>query len=377
MVNNCHDVSNLYKYFQQIDPDGAFFSLQKTLTYNKPLMFITSSRSIGKSTNIGIFCLLDYIKNGYKFIYCRRTKDEMQETCNDFFSNSIRLINEKTDIKIKDFKYHSGDYFIQLEGQEKPEHCGYAKGLSLEGKYKSKPFDNVGTILYDEFLPKYDTQYLGNVSTDPDREPVLMSSLYGSVDREIGNAFRSSTRIIFSGNTATIYNPFFIYYGITPYLYKDGKAKTINPKDKPWVLQRITGVDATKDFKNSILYAISSDSEREYNFNNNTNGADFNTEFISKPHGRYYHMIFLKLDNSIYEAVRGDSDFYIFKYTGQPNDRIITLDFSSFRANDFMLVKQWHTRPDLLLIHDAYNRGCLWFDSVQTKRAFTNYFQLI
>lgn len=376
MINNSHDVSNLYKYLQQINPGGRFFSIEKILTYNKPIMFITSSRSVGKSTNIGAFCLLDFIKNGYKFIYVRRTKDEMQETCQDYFSNAIRLINERTSIKIKDFKYHAGDYFIQLQNDEKPKHCGYAKGLSLEGKYKSKPFDNVGTILYDEFLPKFETQYLGNVLTDPEREPVLMSSLYGSVDREIGNAFRSSTRIIFSGNTSTIYNPFFIYYGITKYLFKDAKAKIINPKNEAWILQRITGVDATADFKNSILYAISSDQEREYNFQN-SGADDFNADFIAKPRGHFSHLTFLKLDGVTYQAVKADQDFYIFKYNGAPNDRVISLDFSSFRSRDFMLVKQWHTRSDLLMIHDAYTRGCLWFDSVQTRRAFSVYFQLI
>ena len=144
--NNTHDVSNLYKYLEMVNKEGKFWSIQKLLTFNKPFMIVTSSRSIGKSTNIACFVILDYLVNGKKWIYLRRTKDEMLETCKDYFNNAIVLINENTEFKIKEIEYKAGDYFITMQGDEEtPMHCGYAMGLSLESKYKSKPFDNVGT----------------------------------------------------------------------------------------------------------------------------------------------------------------------------------------------------------------------------------------
>lgn len=375
-INNCHDVSNLYKFLQDIDPEGLFWSVKPLLTYNKPIMVVTSSRSIGKSTNIAAFLLLDYLKNGYNFIYLRRTRDEMLETCKDYFSNAVRLINEHTVYNIVKVEYKAGDYFIYLEGSERPLHCGYAMGLSLEHKYKSKPFDNVGTILYDEFLPKDKSKYLGNLEKDPDKEPRLFNSLYGSVDRELGTAFKNSTRVILSGNTETIYNPFFISWSIAEYLFKDSKAKIINPKDKPWVLQRVDKVKATENFKESLLYAISTEKDKEYNFNNGT-GNDFDNAWIETPPKRSIHMLFIKLDNRVYQVQRCRSEFYIVKFSGQPYDRVISLDFSSFAKQDFAMVRRWASNIELLLVHEAFLRGNLFFDSIPTKNTFTAYLNLI
>lgn len=374
--NNCHDVSNLYKYLEAIDKEGRFWSLKKMLTYNKPFCVVTSSRSIGKSTNIACFLIFDYLVNGYKWIYLRRTRDEMMETCHDYFSNAIKLINENTQFKILEITYKAGDYFIKLDGDEKPRHCGYAMGLSLESKYKSKPFDNVGTILYDEFLPKDRNKYLGSIEKDPDKEPKLLNSLYASVDREIGKAFKSSTRIILSGNTETIYNPFFIAWGIAPYLFKDEKAKIINPKDRPWVLQRVKQVEATKDFENTLLYAISTDSDKRYNFENN-GSDDFNKDWISTPPRGSRHMSFLKLENNIYQLMRNGSEMYVMKYNGKPYDRVVSLDFTSFAVQDFAMVRQWRNNMNLLLMHEAFLRGSLFFSNMNVKRLFTAYLNLV
>lgn len=374
--NNCHDVSNLYKYLDAINPDDKFWSIKHLLTYNKPFMIVTSSRSIGKSTNIACFCIFDYLVNGKKFIYLRRTKDEMMETCHDYFANAIKLINHYTEFNIESIEYKAGDYFIKMEGDETAVHCGYAIGLSLESKYKSKPFDDVGTIIYDEFLPKDKNKYLGSIEKDPDKEPRLFNSLFGSVDREIGKAFKSSTRVILSGNTETIYNPFFISWSIAPYIFKDEKAKVINPKDRAWVFQRVRGVDATKDFKTSLLYAMSSDSDKRYNFENN--GADdFSSMWIEKPPKGAAHTLFVKLDKVIYQILRNRTEFYIIKYTGQPYDRVITLDFSSFASDDFAMVKRWNSNMELQLVHEAFLRGSLFFDDGNTRRTFTNYLNLI
>lgn len=375
--NNTHDVSNLYKYLEMVNKDGKFWSIQKLLTFNKPFMIVTSSRSIGKSTNIACFVILDFLKNGKKWIYLRRTKDEMLETCKDYFNNAITLINENTEFKIKEIEYKAGDYFITMQGDEEtPIHCGYAMGLSLESKYKSKPFDNVGTIIYDEFLPKDKNKYLGSLEKDPDKEPRLFNSLYGSVDREIGRAFKSATRVILSGNTETIYNPFFISWGITPYLFKDGKAKIINPKSRAWVFQRVQGVDATKDFKTSLLYEMSGDSDRRYNFEND--GADdFSDKWIELPPKGSRHMLFVKLEKTVYQVLQNRSDFYILKFKGQPYDRVISLDFSSFALEDFSLIKRWNSNMELQITHEAFLRGALFFDNGDTRRVFTNYLNLI
>ncbi len=61
---------NIYKYLDRYC--GDFYNPKKVLTYGRPWIFVTGSRSVGKSTAIAILFLLDYIVNGRKFIYCRR-----------------------------------------------------------------------------------------------------------------------------------------------------------------------------------------------------------------------------------------------------------------------------------------------------------------
>ena len=373
MINNCHKVGNLYKYFDMIDSSG-FYSIKPLLSYEKPFMFITGSRSIGKSTSVACFLILDFKENGSKFVYVRRDKDEVQETAPEFFTNAERIISEKCGIQCS-VKYKAGSFTISFDGEPDQE-FGIAIGLSLQRKYKSKPFDGVGTILYDEFLPESHTSYLGSYTTDPGREPREFNSLYATIDREVGKAYKNGTRAIFLGNTSTVYNPFFVEYGIIDFLYKDEKAKVINPKSAPWVLQRIGQVEATSDYKESILYAISGERERGYNFENN-GSDDFAETWIQEP-DICSVLCFCRLDKKTYKISRDkDFNFYIQRHVGQASDRVISLDLSSHDGRDFEMIRKWHNDHRLQNILDAFLRGALFFDAGSTRNAWYRYMQLV
>lgn len=388
-VNNCHDVSNLYKYMNMLNADKEFWEITGLLTHNKPIMCVTSGRSVGKSTNVACFLLLDYIVNSFEFIYTRRTDKELALTRDTFFNNATELINRKIpNIFIQEIKVERNHYIIKYvydpsreaviteDTELEYKECGIAIPLNLEGQYKSNAFPPIGTILYDEFMPKDRTKYLGSLDKDPEKEPRLFNSLYGTVDRGIDVPFASRTRAILLGNTETIYNPFFVHWGIIPYLYKDKKAKIISPKDKVWLLNRVDGVEATSHFKNSILYAISSDIDKKYNFEND-GSDDFNDTWIEKPPRGARHELFIKLENKLYDCLRAGTEFYIVRYNGKPYDKVVSLDFNSFAAHDFAMVKRWNSSLQLILLHDAFLRGCLFFDSTSTRNILTTYLSLV
>ena len=75
---------------------GKFYNPKRLLTFNKPWNFITGSRSVGKSTGWAIYCVLDFLHNGHKFIYVRRTKDEVSLTAPTFFGNAVPIIRNNT-----------------------------------------------------------------------------------------------------------------------------------------------------------------------------------------------------------------------------------------------------------------------------------------
>ena len=167
-----HGSSNIYKYLEALS--GDFWSCQKLLTYGRPFNFVTSERSVGKSTNIAIFLLLEWVYNKRKFIYCRRDKDTIQLTGPKFFSNAVQILNEKMPEldrgwrQILGFELSGGKYRIadsvdtDEDGEETDlvwEEIGYTIPLSLEAKSKSTPFGDVYNIVFDEFLER-DAEYI-------------------------------------------------------------------------------------------------------------------------------------------------------------------------------------------------------------------------
>ena len=89
---------NVYKYLDMIQ--GKFWSLKKCLTYNRPVIVVTGTRSIGKSTAVACFCLIDFIINKHKFMYVRRRQGVTRKTCKSFFANAVQIINNKTPFNI-------------------------------------------------------------------------------------------------------------------------------------------------------------------------------------------------------------------------------------------------------------------------------------
>lgn len=352
---------------------GKFWNCKKLLTFSRPWNFVTGSRSVGKSTNIAIFFILDFLKNDHKFIYCRRTKDETLLTCNTFFGNAVPIINKCTEYNITNFEYNGGEYYIELDGDEAPRQCGKVVPLSLEQKYKSSNFSEYCNLVYDEFICQDSTRYLGSKDT-PDREYRAVISLYQTIDRGIDRPYRNETRFFFLGNTATIYNPIFLSLNISDYI-TDEKARFIRPKSQLWILERIESVEATSEIENSFAFMLSDEIGRDYAYRNK--GAD-SDEYI-KPvpeHARtYIHT--LKFKGRSYGLYRSLDNFAY--YIGTPLDigsSTIALDNESHTETDLKLVTTWSEHPLIMSMIKAYKQNKLFFANGRIKSAFYIYFNL-
>lgn len=363
----------VYKYLDMIA--GGFYNCKKLLTYGRPLNFVTGSRSIGKSTDIAAFFLLDFLLTGHKFIYCRRTLDETRLTCGGFFGNAVQIINAKTPLKIADFRYHGGDYFITVEGQ-KEQHCGCIAALSQEQKYKSADFSLYCNLVFDEFICQDSTKYLGSKAT-PDKEYRAILSLYQTIDRGIDKPFRNETRFFFLGNTATIYNPLFLSLDIARYI-EEG-ARFIAPKGKLWVLERVESVEALKEATESFAYQMADETGRDYAFKNK--GID-NEDFIAKlPDNRYYICTLVRhgKDYGVWSGgmnLHEGLNFYIGESKDIGRDRI-SLDVTSHKANDLMMITQWADYPIINRLIKAFKDGKLYFTNGRAKAEFLIYFKLM
>lgn len=347
------------------DVYGKFYNPTKLLSYNKFLNFSIGSRSIGKSTGFAIFLLREFIEHGRQFIYCRRTKDETQLTAPTYFDNAVTILKSYGyDVGV--VTYSGGEYYLD------DKLCGYAIPLSLQQKYKSSNYSDVWYILYDEFMvmPGSTARYIGG-STNASAEVEAMSSLYQTVDRGVGRAFRNETRIIFVGNAGTFFNPFFTNYGIDKYLRLD--TKYLSPKEDIYVVELTRETEATKEIKESNGYKMSTEKTRRYAFENmyaDLSGEDF---IVKKPEGTYNPLCNFIVDGNTYGVYSYGKAGYIYishkPADGRPEISLTTADH---RPN-YLMIRSWHNHPITKLVKEMYDLGNIRFYDYKCKMAIDFY----
>lgn len=379
--------SNIYKYLEALS--GDFWSCQRLLTYGRPFNFVTSERSVGKSTNIAMFLLLEWIYNGHKFIYCRRDKDTIQLTGPKFFDNAVKILNEKMPKLDKNFKpiiqmeLIGGKYLFSNcvdysdedneAGTVISEEIGYTIPLSMEAKSKSTPFGDVFNIVFDEFLERDPSKYLGNAKTMEYAEYEAIMSLYESVDRCIGRSYRNETRIFFLGNIKTKFCPLYLIMGIADYIASG--SKFIAPKDKYWLMERVDGIEATKGKEQSFAYQMATEDHRKYAFSTDTEES---SDWIKKPKTSEY-IETVRLEGKDYGIRIGINMVIPEMYVGKAESgrRVLALDNKSHSGIDYQLIKAWRNFPLTKQMAEFYMKGLLYFDNEYTKQVFLKYLQFI
>lgn len=360
---------NTYRYLDACQ--NGFWSAKRCLTYNKPVIVVTGTRSVGKSTGVAIFCLVDFIKNGHKFMYIRRRQRDTYKTCKTFFANAVVIINKYTDLHIEALRFNRGKYQIAFEKDAEDNfiwiECGMAAPLSEEEELKSSVFSEYCTIIYDEFISKDPNKYLGT-RDNPDMEWNSLMSLYQTVDRGVDTPFRNETRIFLLGNKSTIYNPICLSIGLADYVVSG--AHFVSPKDKLWVWEDVDGVDVTAQAEESFAYQLSSEDVKNYAYHNLGNDA---TTFIKRPKVAVY-LCTVKLRGGLYGVMRdADYNFYIDK--AKEGYAVISLDVASHDGNDLYMVIRWRESPYLMALSSAYRRGALYFGTGKIQAAFLKYLE--
>jgi len=359
-----------YKYLDMVN--HGFWDIKKILTFNRPAMVVTGSRSIGKSTQVALLCLISYQLFGKKFMYIRRRPIDVQKTYKTFFNNAVEIYNRYLPLpKIVAFKAHKGNYWIaySLDDDESPvfEECGCYVALSQEENYKSNSFSEYVTMIYDEFISKDPNKYLGT-KENTDAEWDALMSLYQTVDRGIDTPFRNETVIFLLGNKSTVYNPVALSLGLVDYVNKG--ARYTNPKGKLWVWEDVDHVEATTNFEDSYAYQLSTEHTKKYAYENE--GKD-TTDFIKRPDvAKYYITVRLKgNDYGIYYDAQ--DNYYIDK--AKDCYATISLDVVSHNQSDVGLIKRWTNDATLMKLSKAYMDGRLYFGSGKIQALFLRYLE--
>lgn len=169
-----------------------YYQLNDILNKKSLYNFIIGHRGVGKTYALKCYCIRRYIKHNEQFIWIRRYKGELKEAKSEFMSDIAHLF--------PNVKIEVDGYLLKIDNKI----AGFFIPLSIASKYKSKPFPNVKTIVFDEFLITKSTyKYLQN-------ESVIFDELFNTVDR-----YKDKTTAYFVGNAISFVNPYFIEYKIT------------------------------------------------------------------------------------------------------------------------------------------------------------------
>ena len=365
------------KYDKRIYED--FYNPLKILSYSNVLYYISlGQRSIGKTTGFLIHGILEYLIHGKEFIYLRRDKDEIDVTKLESVQNAINVINKfyrkfysfKTDL-IFSFKCENNIYYINgdKDNNKDWELIGYAIPLSLQHKYKSNNYSNTYYVFYDEFI-SFNKKYLGG-QKNMYYEVYALESLLQTIDRNIGEAYSNRVRCICIGNSISFYNPLLLQLGIDKYLKTN--TKFLHPKNSYYVVEQTNEVTATKNKEHSLLYKASSDYNKKYAFDNETND---NKEFIENIHGKLEPLINMKYENITYSIYYNeDYDIYIDdKPCTIAGIKTFALTNNEHSINTY-LIDNWRNTEVMKLVRDCYIRGRVKFKNARCKFMINQYFK--
>ena len=180
---------------------NIFYDINNLLSYNALLSFVIGERGVGKSYSAKKFVAKRFINKGKQFVYIRRYKTELKQA---MVKKGVPIFWQQilNDEDLKNHKFNNDNELMYIDGKV----AGFSMPLSIANILKSSTYDNVDTIIFDEFIIDKGTyHYLQD-------EVVAFLEVIETVAR------LRDIRVLFLGNAISITNPYFTYFDLTlPY----------------------------------------------------------------------------------------------------------------------------------------------------------------
>ena len=141
-----------------------YYDYHKILSYNIPVNILIGERGCGKSYGAKNYVITQYKKKQSHFIYLRRYENELKSVFEKDKNNPKDFFDDiKNDFKNDNLEAKHKKFYINGE-------CfGFAKRLTEAQDLKSATYENVKTIIIDEYpIEKNKRYYL------PDEGMILM-----------------------------------------------------------------------------------------------------------------------------------------------------------------------------------------------------------
>ena len=323
----------------------------RTRSYNAIFNFIVGNRGGGKTFNTLADCVDRFKKKGEQFIYVRRQRDALKDLTHQrngaLFDDLIKNKERYRAMKLRaegDILYCGKDIM------------GWATCVADMPLKKSRPYPNVHTIIFEEFMepPGYRDYVPGEINTVLD--------FHKTVDRD-----QDRVRWFFLGNAEDSNNPYFTYFNLDiPY----NKTRQLYGNDNQILVELVQDPEFIEKAKNTRFgQLIQGTKYGDYAIENKFKNMD--GTFIAKKTGNceykftlhYYNRdmgIWLNVNDGIY-YISDDVDYsYPVKYAATTKDM----------KPNLMLLKGARQSLVIQRLFQAYNMGMVYYENERIKRWF-------
>ena len=326
--------------------NNIFYSYDKVLSYNAFLNILIGERGVGKTYGAKKYVINRFLKKNKQFVYIRRYETDLIESVGSSSDNKFfeQIKNEFPDHK---FEIHKTKKVRKLIIDKKV--CGYALPLSSADSLKSSTYENVDTIIYDEFMLKEGStqHYLRN-------EPEVILDLIETVAR------LRDVKIFLLGNAISSTAPIMSYFDLSlPYnsdikLFKDGL-----------ILVNYIKNQAYREYKKQTNFGKLIEGTRYSKYAIDNEFLTDSKSFIKKKGESKFYFIFT-LNNRDYGVWRDKDDIMYISEDIDPNCPLkfaINID----DHDETTLLLKSRTNPYFVSIINHYRCAMLCFENQAIK----------
>ena len=342
-----------------IKRDNIHFNTRKIDGYNLPFNFIISEREAGKSTAIWLDkCYKAFKENGQTSLVIRRKITHITKA---YIDDIAQIINKFTDDKIV-FEYaqsslKDGICDISINDKRFMRICALSVDITA---LKSLVLRDLKFIIFDEFIcnQRFGEKYLKDEATK-------FMEVYNTFRRE-----SEGLKCYFMGNPYSLYNPYFMFFGVSSAKLKRGAIIT---DKKSYVVQCYEITQELRDYILSVnpLYQFDN-AYTKYAFEG-VNVNDMNIIIRDKAPESFKLTYVFKSANKYIGLFRADwydleSDILFYCQFLNPNTisrrrDIICFDFEELVDRTVMLSPE--DRFKFQKIKDAMRKRLIAFESIE------------
>lgn len=209
--------------------DNGFVNMPRLLASRLPFIFVVGGRGTGKT-----YGALEYVRkqalDGKKFIYMRRTQDQVDKISQDDFS-PFKSVDELTGT-ITTVQKMAGKTFSFIDAPS-DKTLGYCFALSTFAKMRGFDASDVSTLVFDEFIPEKHERQIKN-------EAEAFFNAVETINRNRELTGGEPLQCVLLSNANNMGNPLFLELGLV------SRATKMLSK----------GVDTYRDEKRGLMLVI-------------------------------------------------------------------------------------------------------------------------